>query len=154
MIIDLKMRPNEEFWIMTCKGDPLFCYPPSTEFTFQDVTNLFTTIQLFASEIQIDEVQKQKDQVDFISFFSAGKFKYYFLKNDLYALFFIMKVEEDKKVKTKQMNKYLKMIQDLFIERFDDYLERIVNVDKKPHPSIFDTFKDDFDIFLKEKFKV
>ena len=132
------MSKIDEFWIINWQGDVLFRYPPPDNFEFMMYSNFFAAIQMFAKELS------GEDAAQFVHRFSVGESNYYFLENFSYELYFIIKSKKDVSIKLKDVNKFLQRIESSFIVKFKSFLDLVVTVKKKVHPSIFEPFTDEF----------
>ena len=141
----IDMSKIDEFWIINWEGDVLFRYPPPENFEFMMYSSFFAAIQMFAKELTDEE------NTQFVHCFSIGNSNYYFLENFGYELYFIIKTGKSVSLKLKDINKFLQTIESSFIVKFKSFLDLVITVKKKVHPSIFEPFNDDFQKSL-EKF--
>ena len=99
-----------EFLIINSMGLTLFKFPPDEDLNTEIKSGFFSAIQSFAKTF-VDE-NKEKYQ----SVIRIGDFNYNFLCNQLYDIYFILKSAN--RDKEKNINDYLRKIEELFIEEF------------------------------------
>jgi len=138
------MSKIKEFWIINWKGDVLFRYPAPKNLEFKLYSSFFAAVQMFAKELTNDE------DTEFVHRFSVGNSNYFFLENFSYELYFIINVDKKINIKLKEINKFLQRVESHFVVKFKSFLDLIVAVNKKVHPSIFEPFQDDFQKLLKK----
>lgn len=134
------MTDIDEFWIINWNGIPLFSYSPSEKLNQNFIGGFFSAIQAFAKGITEDFGK------EYVKALSVGKFNYIFLANNIHQLFFISK--SNKKVKEKQISKHLRIIEKMFLEKFESLLTNF-NGDV----SSFEEFNYEFKNYFNKKVK-
>lgn len=134
------MADIDEFWIISWDGIPLYSFSPSKKLNNNYIGGFFSAIQTFAKEIS-DGLGKE-----YVKALSLGKFNYNFLSNQEFKLYFISKSR--KKIKEKQISKHLKVIEEMFL---DKYKNNLVNFSGDVTP--FSGFNFEFKSYFDDNFK-
>jgi hypothetical protein len=100
----------DEFLIINSEGLTLFKFSPDEDLNAEIKSGLFSAIQSYAKTF-VDE-----NKAKYRSIIKIGDFNYNFLCNQIYDIYFVLKSAI--RDKEKEINSYLKKLEELFIEEF------------------------------------
>jgi len=126
-----------EFLIINSEGLTLFKFSPDEDLNAEIKSGFFSAIQSFAKTF----VDKNKEK--YRSIIRIGDINYNFLCNQLYDIYFVLKSAN--RDKEKDINGYLKKLEELFIEEF-----RMDLIAFDGDTSIFKRFKKTLTKFLEK----
>ncbi|TXT63824.1 MAG: putative Fe-S protein [Promethearchaeota archaeon] len=133
------MNIIDAFFIIKSDGIPLFSYSPSDELDPNLISGFFSAIQSFSYEINTK-------RESFINSLTLGNSVFNFLINPKHQLYFVSK--SSKNVASALINRHLKIIEEKFLNRFEDDLKHFIG-----EVSVFENgFKPEFEKYFKDRF--